>query len=147
MAETPSPVLAGVERVVIACDADASLTEAEKQALCEQLVKKAGAVTDLPVASAIASDLDPTELSRQASQLLLKIQASGSTVEQGRKQIALTVTPVRAAVNIAPMPAMKSSVNLVKVQGEWIAQGPVKAFNQLLGSGPRKPRAPFHSDR
>ena len=49
MAETPSPVLAGVERVVIACDADASLTQAEKQALCEQLVKKAGASPLVPV--------------------------------------------------------------------------------------------------
>lgn len=146
MAETPSPALAGVERVVIACDADSSLSEAQKRALCEQLVEKASAVTDLPVAFATASDLDATELNRQASQLLLRIRASGTAVERGRKNVALTITPVRAAVNIAPLPAAKSSVTLVKVQDKWIAQGPVKVFNELLRSGPRKPRAPIHSD-
>lgn len=146
MAETPSPALIGVQRVVIACNADSTLSEAERRALCEQLVKKAGTVTDLPVRLASAADLDPTNLVGQAEQLLLRVTATGVRVVPGRKTVALTVAPVRAAVNMAPLAPIKSSVSLLKVQDDWVVQGPVDAFTKLLGSGPRKLRKPVVSD-
>ena len=146
MAEIPSPTLIGVQRVVIACDAATGLSQAEREALCKQLVKKADVLTDLPVSLASAADLDPTNLSHQADQLLLRVAASASPVTGARKTVTLTVTPVRAAVAVAPMPALTSSVSLVKVQDDWVLQGPVDALNKLLGSGPHRLHRPVRSD-
>jgi hypothetical protein len=144
MAEIPSPTLIGVQRVVIACDTATGLSQAEREALCKQLVKKADVLTDLPVSLASAADLDPTNLSHQADQLLLRVAASASPVAAGRKTVTLTVTPVRAAVAVAPMPGLTSS--LLKVQGDWVLQGPIDAFTKLLGSGPQRLHRPVRSD-
>jgi hypothetical protein len=144
MAEIPSPTLIGVQRVVIACDTATGLSQAEREALCKQLVKKADVLTDLPVSLASAADLDPTNLSHQADQLLLRVAASASAVAAGRKTVTLTVTPVRAAVAVAPMPGLTSS--LLKVQGDWVLQGPIDAFTKLLGSGPQRLHRPVRSD-
>jgi hypothetical protein len=146
MAEIPSPVLIGVQRVVIACEGATGLTEIERNALCNQLVKKAGVLTDLPVSAASAGDLDPTNLARQSEQLLLRVTAKARTVDAGRKKVALSVIPVRAATAVPAMPAMESSASFVKVQGDWLLQGPVDAFTKLLGSGPRKLRKPVRSE-
>jgi hypothetical protein len=96
------------------------------------------------VSLASAADLDPTNLSRQADQLLLRVAASASPVAAGRKTVTLTVTPVRAAVAVAPMPGLTSS--LLKVQGDWVLQGPIDAFTKLLGSGPQRLHRPVRSD-
>jgi hypothetical protein len=133
-----------VQRVVIACDTATGLSQAEREALCKQLVKKADVLTDLPVSLASAADLDPTNLSHQADQLLLRVAASASPVAAGRKTVTLTVTPVRAAVAVAPMPGLTSS--LLKVQGDWVLQGPIDAFTKLLGSGPQRLHRPVRSD-
>jgi hypothetical protein len=146
MAEIPSPTLIGVQRVVIACEAATGLSQAEREALCKQLVKKADVLTDLPVSLASAADLDPTNLSHQADQLLLRVAASVSPVAAGRKTVTLIVTPVRAAVAVAPMPGLTSSVSLLKVRGDWVLQGPVDAFTKLLGSGPHRLHKPVRSD-
>jgi hypothetical protein len=145
MAETPSPTLIGVQRVVIACDAE-GLSESQRTNLCDQLVKKASVVTDLPVAIASAADLDPTELARQSQQLLLRVSASATPVDDTRKTVLLTVTPVRRAVHVAELGPMNSSVGFVKVRDAWMIQGPVDAFTRLLGGVPRKLQRPIRSD-
>lgn len=133
MAEIPSPALLGVQRVVIACDPVSGLSDGERDAFCKQLVKKADAVTDYPVSIASAADLNPANMARRSNELLLRVTASAMSVDAGRKTIELTVTPVRAARPIAPIPALKSSLSFVKVQNDWTLQGPVDAFSKILG--------------
>lgn len=146
MASTPSPALIGVERVVIACEPDSSISRDERLALCEQLVLKAQTVTSLPVAAAAARDMVPDDLARQSKQLLLRVKISGSPVEQGRKALSLTVIPVRMARPQGELGPLQSSVSLVKVQDRWIIQGPVDAFNKVLGGFPHRLRKPVRSD-
>ena len=145
MAEIPSPTLIGVQRVVIACDAATGLSQSEHAALCEQLVKKAEILTELPVSRAAAADLHRTDLTHQAEQLVLRVTASAKAMDARRKSVNLTVTPDRPAVS-GPRAALTSSVLLVKVQDDWVLQGPVDAFTELLGSGPHRLHRPVRSD-
>lgn len=145
MAEIPSPTLIGVQRVVIACDAATGLSQSEHAALCEQLVKKADVLTELPVSRASAADLHRTDLTHQAEQLVLRVTASAKAMDARRKSVNLTVTPDRPAVS-GPRAALTSSVLLVKVQDDWVLQGPVDAFTELLGSGPHRLHRPVRSD-
>jgi hypothetical protein len=144
MSEIPSPAMIGVQRVVIACDPTHGLSQAEHNALCEQLVEKAAALTELPVSRASAADLDPSNLSHQVEQLMLRVAASATAVDARRKTVALIVTPVRATVS--GQRALTSSVSLLKVQDDWVLQGPVQAFTKLLGSGPHRLHKPVRSD-
>ena len=146
MAGTPSPALIGVERVVIACEPDSSISGDERRTLCEQLIRKARTVTRLPVAAATSRDLLPDDLARQSRQLLLRVKISGSEVERGRKALSLTVTPVRVARPQGELGALKSSASLVKVKDRWIVQGPIDAFNKVLGGAPPPLRKPVRSD-
>lgn len=145
-ASTPSPALIGVERVVIACEPDASISHDERRTLCEQLVRKAQTVTSLPVTVATARDLVSDDLARQSKQLVLRVRISGVPVEQGRKALSLTVIPVRMARPQGELGPLESSTSLVKVQDRWVVQGPVDAFNKVLGGFPPPLRRPVRSD-
>jgi len=146
MAGIPSPALIGVERVVIACEPDSSISLNEQRTLCEQLVRKAQTVTSLPVAAATPRDLVSEDLARQSKQLLLRVRISGRAVERGRKALSLTVTPVRLARPQGELGQLQSSASLVKVQDRWIVQGPIDAFNKVLGGYPPPLRKPERSD-
>lgn len=148
MAETPAPVLFGAERVVIACESDASLTDVERREICSQLVKKAGAMTVLPVTAASAQDASIArgDVHKQAKQLLLRVSVHVAPVEQGRKSLTLHVMPVRLKGGPVLQKPLVSSASLVKVQGRWLVQGPIDAFTKLLAAAPRKLRAPLRSD-
>lgn len=148
MAETLAPALLGVRRVVIACDPSANFSAAESAAICAQLVRKASPLTALPVTAATAADLDPMASRQSRDLLVLRVAVSARAIDSGRKALTLTVTPQRPSRAIAPMAAITSSASLVKVQHDWMVQGPIDAFARLLGnSGPRKLRAPVTSDR
>lgn len=146
---TPAPSLFGVERVVIACEADASVTASERAAICAQLVKKAQAVTALPVRVATDADLDGVsgDIRRQSNQLLLKISAHAEPVEQGRKQLALTIQPLRLARGGMTFEPLQSTATLLKVRNDWVVQGPISAFQTLLAGPASGLRAPTTSDR
>ena len=146
VASTPSPALIGVERVLIACEPDHSISRDERRTLCEQLVRKAQAVTRLPVALATNRDLVSDDLAQQAKQLLLRVKISSRLVEPGRKALSLTVVPVRMARPQGELGPLESSTSLIKVQGRWIVQGPVDAFNKVLGGFPPPLRNPVRSD-
>jgi hypothetical protein len=147
MAETPSPILFGVDQVVIACESDSSLSDSERKALCEQLVKKAQSVTELPVRLATETDTSALggDRAKKSKQLLLRVSGKGRAIDHGRKDVDLSVTPVRLKGG-AITPPLKSTVSFVKVQNDWLVQGPIDAFTKLLRSAPRKPRKPLHSD-
>ena len=146
MATTPSPILIGVERVVVSCEFDASISQDERRTLCDQLVKKAQAVTSLPVAVAKAEDLKSQNLARLARQLLLRVSVSATPGDQTRKNLSLTVAPVRMARPVGPFDELKNSASLVKVQDDWVVQGPIDAFKRLLAGAPPKLRKPIRSD-
>lgn len=147
MSEIPSPALIGVQRVVIACESVSGLTASERAAFCGQLVKKAAALTALPVSLASAEDLNRADLARQSKQLLLRVDASAAAAAQGRKTVEVAVTPVRTAVRMAPRAPVKSNVSFVKVGPDWMIQGPIEGFIEQLGSGPRTLRRPIRADR
>ena len=144
MAEIPSRALLGVQRVVISCDKVSGLSESERTALCGQLLKKADALTDYPVSIQSAAN-SRLGLALQSEQLLLRVAASATPVDGHRKTIELSVTPVRAARPGGQQQALKSSLSFVKVQGDWILQGPVDAFIKIL-AGTRGLHRPVVSD-
>jgi hypothetical protein len=147
VAETPSPVLFGVDRVAIACETDSTLTAGQRRSLCEQLAKKAQALTDLPVTIATTGDTQPISGDRlkQRSQLLLRVSAKGRDIARGRKALTLDVTPVRSVGGPVAAP-LRSTASFVQVRDAWILQGPVDAFTKLLGPTSRKLRKPIPSD-
>ena len=146
MAETPSPTLIGAERVVVACEFDSAMPAAQQRSLCAQLVKKAKRYTSLPVSLATAADLAPgLNLRQQSNQLLLRVTGKTHDAAQGRKTLALEITPVRIARPVGKLTPLKSSASLVQVQGNWTVQGPIDAFEKLLG-GSKKLHLPIASD-
>ncbi len=146
MASVPAPGLIGVQRVVVACEFDSSLSEVERRTLCRQLVKKAQTVTRLPVAAATAADSNPLNLAQLSKQLMLRVKVSGTPVGQRRKALKLTVTPVRLARPQGQMGSLTSTASLVKVADDWLVQGPVDAFATLLRGAPRGLSRPVRSD-
>ena len=148
MATTPSPALIGVKRIVVACELGSNFTQAQRQSICQQLVRKASQVTALPVAIATSADLDPLGSARVKDQLLLRVDATFRDVGTSRKTVTLKVTPVRLARPQGQMAAQTSTASLARVQDRWVLQGPISAFNKLLGSTRgRGLRAPVTSDR
>ena len=146
MAETPAPTLIGVERILISCDLDAGLSEAEQREVCDQLVTTAKRVTNLPVLVATPREaLAAGNLRAQSKQLILRVSGTAGDVEDGRKSLALNIEPVRLARKVAFKP-VQSSATLMQVQGKWLIQGHVQALSQLLGGG-TKLKAPILSDR
>jgi hypothetical protein len=143
MAEIPAPTLIGVQRVVVDCDVDSTLSETERRTICEQLVKKAQRVTSLPVSVAAPNDVVSGDLERLSEQLLLRVKVSAASVDQARKNLTMTVTPVRLAMPQGEMAGTTSSASLVKVQDDWVVQGNVDAFAKLLGGGPPKLHTPI----
>lgn len=139
MTGIPSPALLGVERVVIACEPIAGLSAGERTALCSQLVKKAAALTDYPVSLASSADLDRSNLALRSRELILEVAGTAATPAAGRRTITLQVTPMRPARPMADHAAIASSVSMVKIQNDWMLQGRVPAFEQLL-RGTRQPR-------
>ena len=146
IAGIPSPALIGVERVVIACEPDSSISADERRTLCEQLVGKAQKVTRLPVSEAKPRDLVSNDVARQSRQLLLRVKISGSQVERGRKALSLTVTPVRIGRPQGELGPLNSSASLVEVRNRWIVQGPIDAFDKVLGGVPPAIHRPVRSD-
>lgn len=147
MAESPSPALVGVQRVVVDCQFDSSLSAAQRRTLCDQLIRKARTVTSLPVAAASRDDLISPDLARLSEQLLLRVKVSGTPVDSGRKTLAITVTPVRMALPQGEMAAQTSSASLVRVQDDWVVQGPIDSFEKLLGpAGAPRLRTPIRAD-
>jgi hypothetical protein len=147
VAESPSPALIGVQRVVVECQFDSSLSADERSTLCEQLVRKAQRLTSLPVMVASKNDVISPDLARLSEQLLLQVRVSAARVDQGRKTLSMTVTPVRLARPQGKMDALISSASLIKVQDDWVVQGPIDSFQKLLGStGPRRLHKPIRSD-
>ena len=150
IAESPVPVVADAQRVVIACEFVGDLPESQHRSVCEQLRAKAQLLTELPVQLAASGDLNRTmlDLSRNPSQqLVLRVVGRASAVEDGRKTLALQITPVRLGQQAEmPLP-LRASVDLTKVQDQWVVMGPVAPFAKLLGSGPRTPRAPMTADQ
>jgi hypothetical protein len=145
-AETPAPTLIGAQRVVVACELSGEIPEAQHKSICDQLVNKAKRYTSLPVALAAPGDLKlGPDMRRQADQLLLRVKGEAQASERGRKTLALEVTPVRLARPMGEMSTLKSSASLVQVQGNWVIQGPIDAFERLL-AGTKKPRVPIKLD-
>jgi hypothetical protein len=147
MASTPSPALIGVKRVVMLCDFSAGFTDAEQRNLCSQLVRRAKQATQLPVSLGSSADEDPLASGDSKYNLLLRVSAETKKVDDGRQEVTLKVTPERPGRPMALTPAT-SSASLMRVQGRWALQGPVDAFQKILGST-RAPglRAPITSDR
>jgi hypothetical protein len=147
MASIPSPTLLGVQRVIIDCGPVTGLTDTERKAFCEQLVRKADTLTDLPVSLASPADVDPANFARQAQQLLLRVTAKATSVDSSRKSIALDVTAVRAARPIGEHRMGPSTISLVQVQKDWVLQGPIPAFDKALASTrSTRMRAPLTAD-
>ena len=96
MAGLPAPHLFGAQRVVIACDFDASLTQAERRTMCEQLAAKAQRLTSLPVTAGRSSDVDPTNIARLSEQLTLRVDVSGTSVDDRRKALGGDATAADA---------------------------------------------------
>lgn len=147
MAETPAPTLIGAQHIVVACDFEGDVTPSEARSLCEQLVQKAKRYTNLPVTLAASKDLGPgVNLREQSKQLLLRVKGRASLVQNGRRSLELEVTPVRIARAVGKLTPLKSTASLVEVQGAWSIQGPVDAFEKLLGSKGRRLKRPITSD-
>ena len=146
MAETPAPTLIGAQRIVVACDFTGDIPESQRRSLCEQLVKKAGRYTNLPVTLATPADVTAgANMRQQADQLLLRIKGQARKSAQGRLSLALEVTPVRLARPMGTMATMRSSASLVEANGALILQGRVDAFEKLLG-GAKKLKLPLTSE-
>ena len=146
VAETPAPALIGVQRVLVACDIDDSLSRDERSSLCEQLVRKAQAATRLPVSAATGPETKSRDLRRLAQQLLLRVEVAGSPINGTRKVLKLKIVPVRMARPQGTMGALDATASLVKVQDDWVVQGHIDAFDKLLGGAPRELQRPIRSD-
>ena len=146
VAETPAPTLIGVQRVLLACDIDDSLSHDERSSLCEQLVRKAQAATRLQVSAATAADIKSRDLRRLAQQLLLRVDVAGAPIDGGRKVLKLKIVPVRTARPQGEMDALEATASLVKVQDDWVVQGHIDAFDKLLGGAPRELHRPIRSN-
>ena len=146
MAETPAPTLIGVQRVLVACEIDDSLSPDERSGLCEQLVRKAQAATRLPVSAATGAETKSRDLRRLAQQLLLRVEVAGSPINGTRKVLKLKIVPVRMARPQGTMGALEATASLVKVQDDWVVQGHIDAFDKLLGGAPRELQRPIRSD-
>ncbi|QNM82356.1 hypothetical protein H8M03_10085 [Sphingomonas sabuli] len=146
MGSTPAPTMIGVERVVIACDFDSTISASLRDSVCGQLVKKAQRLTSLPVSAATAADTKSPDLARLSQQLLLRVKVSSVAVDDRRQTMNLQVTPVRLAMPQGEMEPLQATASLVKVQSDWVLQGPVEAFNTLLGGAPSKLHRPIVSD-
>ena len=146
VAETPAPALIGVQRVLVACDIDDSLSRDERSSLCEQLVRKAQAATRLPVSAATGAETKSRDLRRLAQQLLLRVEVAGSPINGTRKVLKLKIVRVRMARPQGPMGALEATASLVKVQDDWVVQGHIDAFDKLLGGAPRELQRPIRSD-
>lgn len=144
MAEIPSPTLIGVQRVVIACDADSTLTSAETRDICAQLVKKAQTVTRLPVVAATSADLHPS--GSTPGQLVLQIALSTDKPKADRGTLVMTITPSRDYPNFNKRKPITAKAQLARLQNKLIVQGPVDAFGTILGSAPPKLHRPIVSD-
>jgi hypothetical protein len=145
-AKTPAPALIGAQRVVVACELLGEIPDAQRRSICDQLVRKAKRYTSLPVALATAGDLKlGPNMRRQADQLLLRVKGEALATVRGRKTLTLEVTPVRLARPMGEMPPLRSSASLVQVQGNWVVQGPIDAFETLL-AGTKKPHVPIKLD-
>jgi hypothetical protein len=144
MAETPAPTLFGAQRVVVACDADSTLTPSEARAICAQLVKKAQTVTRLPVISASAAAIP--QLPGQDDQLVLHVALSANKLQSDRGTLAMTITPSRNYLNFNRGASIHSEAQLARIQDELVVQGPVKAFAKILGAAPPKLQRPVKSD-
>lgn len=145
MASVPAPGLSGVQRVVITCDADSSLTDVEVRAICAQLVKKAQSVTSLPVVAATPVNLPPSDL-QKGDQLVLHVALSTDEPKSDRAKLVLTVTPSRNYLKLNEGAPIKSEAQLARLQDKLIVQGPVGAFAQILGGAPPKLHRPIKSD-
>jgi hypothetical protein len=147
MTGIPSPALLGVERVVIACDFGSGFGTADQQKICAQIVRKAALVTDLPVRAATAGELARLSGAPAKQRLVLHVRATAEDIERGRKSLTVSVTPDRPMTGAGEIERLTSTASLVEVQGDWIVQGPIDAFNKLLGStGGRRLRAPLTAD-
>ncbi|HEY8592593.1 MAG TPA: hypothetical protein VIL42_06980 [Sphingomicrobium sp.] len=146
MASIPSKTLMGVERVVIACTPDGSLSASEAQAICGQLVKKAQAVTSLPVGPASAADLEPAAMALPNETLLLRVALSASPRGDGYRKLSLAVTPARSIKDMKASAPIKSEAQITRVQDKLVVQGPVNAFSRILGAVPAKLHKPIRSD-
>jgi hypothetical protein len=148
MASIPSPALIGVQRVIVHCEIGPGFTNAEQQNICSQLVRKAEQATQLPVSLGGAADLDPLASRESRNNLLLQVRADARAIDDGRRDLTVRVTPVRPGRPTSAMAAITSSASLMRVQGQWALQGPIDAFQKILGStrGSRL-RAPITSDQ
>ena len=148
MASTPSPALIGVQRVVMLCDFGPGFTDAEQRNLCTQLIRKAKQATQLPVSLGTAADRDPLASADTKYNLLLQVRAEAKAIGDDRRDLKVQVTPVRPGRPMGAMTPTTSSASLMRVQGRWALQGPIVAFQLILGStgGPGL-RAPVTSDR
>ena len=148
MASTPSPALIGVQRVIMLCDFGPGFTDAEERNLCTQFVRKAQQATKLPVSLGTAADQDPLASRDSKYNLLLQVRAEAKSVDDRRRDVTVQVTPVRPGRPMGAMTAVTSSASLMRVQGHWALQGPIDAFQKILGStrGPGL-RAPITSDQ
>lgn len=134
----------GVERVVIACDADSSLTAADARAICAQLVKKAQSATRLPVIAASAAAIP--QLPGQSEQLVLHVALSADGAQSDRGTLAMTVTPSRNYLKLNQGAPIKSEAQLARLANELVVQGPVPAFAKILGAAPPKLHRPIKED-
>lgn len=147
-AETPSPALIGVQKVVLVCDLGPGFSDTDRRSICDQLVRRAKQATSLPVTIGESRDKDPLASAAAKNELLLNVSAKAQHVDGTRKSLAIKVTPVRPARPQGAMAAKTSTASLVRVQDRWVLQGEINAFHQILGgTRGRSLRAPVTSDR
>ena len=148
MAATPSPALIGVQKIAVSCEISPGFSTAEKAGICDQIIARAKSATNRPVNRATAADLEPLSGKLHKQQLVLRVKVDARDVAPGRKALAIEVLPVRLMHSAGQLTAQRSSASLVRVQNNWVLQGPVDAFQKIIGTtGKRRVRAPITSDR
>ena len=138
-AETPAPFPTNVDRVVVSCEFQGDVPPASEASLCQQLVRKAQQVTELPVVTGAASAPGPGDLH-------IHLNGVAREVERGRKSLSLYAVPARSTQSIRASASTISTVTLQQVRDDWLILGPVDIFTKTLGSVPRRPCTPIASE-
>lgn len=136
-----------VERVVIACDLDESISTEQRRSLCRQIAAEARRLTNYPVALATRADLEPSpeRLQVQSHQLILHIEGRLSG-----DQLLMSVRPERRGLNAwrgAVTPIMP--VRLSGATPTAVLQRPMAPLALLLSEPEQDRRLPIppRSDR
>lgn len=155
-ASTTPPMWAGVERVLIDCQFDASISSPSlRRSLCDQIVAEAARLTRYPVALAGPQDLSrsPDRLKQLDRQLVLHVAAKALNGVARPKALAVTVRPERLGLNRWQGRATRAMPVALDWRGDAATfKGPVKPLALYLSTPARERdrpplKAPVRSDR